>query len=930
MMAQYRGVKDRYPGHLVLFRVGDFYETFGEDAQLLSRDAEVTLTSRQLDPQGQRIPLAGVPYHAVEGYLAKLVRKGHRVVVVDQMEEARAAKGLVRREVTRVVTPGTVLEETLLPHGANNFLCTWGASEGVPQERSAKGEWCAALVDISTGETLLRARPLGEAVALFEDLAPFQPAEVLLPRDAKEGGVPLEELCTLHCPGSRRAEAPLPAALNELPGPWREEAARSSAVADALGRAAAYARATEPRILPFLAPPVWRRSGERMGLDLKTLRHLEITEPMNPGPDRPPTLLDVVNEALTAPGRRTVEMWVRSPLSDVRAIDERLDAVEALVQQRTTLLTLTARLKGIGDVSRLTARLVARRGGPRELLHLARSLQALPELRALLLSSREAGALPALLQTILQDLDPRSALAERLGSAVRPDAPAHARDGGVLRSEAFPELEALRSVERRARGALAELEQREAQATGIKSLKIGYTQVFGYYFEVTRAHLSKVPEGRWRRKQTLAGGERFTSEELSHWEAEVLQAEDRSRVLETKLYEQLLEEVDREAPSLQATSEALGRLDAVANFARIALERSWVRPRVHEGTRLKVREGRHPILERTLGPAFVPNDVDLDAGEEGPRLLLLTGPNMAGKSTYMRQVGLIVVLAQAGSFVPAKYAEIGRVSSLHTRMGFTDDIGRGKSSFMVEMSEVAEILDRSDARSLVLLDEVGRGTSTSDGLALAWGVIRYLHDGKRARSLVATHYHALTEFVDGLPAARNAHLAVREEKGRITFLRTLLPGGTEKSYGVHVAQLAGVPAPVLEEARRVLRQSASERGPPTEKGRAGRRPGPTTSAASGGGRYTQALFLDDPETERARELLREVLAIDVDRLTPVEALNRLHQVVQRARPEAAARRAGSGEGPEATEATDNTDTTEGTKTSGREAAPGEPGRTPGV
>ncbi|MDE1820698.1 MAG: DNA mismatch repair protein MutS [Euryarchaeota archaeon] len=870
MMAQYQGVKDRYPGHLVLFRVGDFYETFGEDAHTLSKEVEVTLTSRQLDPQGQRIPLAGVPYHSVEGYLAKLVRRGYRVVVVDQVEDAKQAKGLVRREVTRVVTPGTVLEETLLPRGGNNFLCAWSSGGGHP--------WCAALVDISTGETFLRRRPAGEARQLFEDLAPSQPVELLLPKEATQGKDPLESLAIATLPGSRRAEAPSPLRVEELPLPWQNESARAPDVAEALGRAAAYAKATEPRILPFLSPPVWRRPEERLGIDLKTLRHLEITEPMNPGPERSLTLLEVLNEAQTPPGRRTVEAWVRSPLADVRAIEERLDAVESLFTQRATLLTLTARLKGVGDISRLTARLVARRGGPRELLGLARSLSALPELRALLRSAQQAGSLPPLLQRVLEELDPREEFAQRLGSAVRPDAPAHARDGGVLRSEAFPELQALREVEHRARGALAELEQREAQATGIKSLKIGYTQVFGYYFEVTRAHLTKVPEGRWRRKQTLAGSERFTSDELAHWEAEVLQAEDRSRLLEARLYEDLLREVDREASHLQSTSEALGALDALANFARVALERRWVRPRVHEGGRLRVREGRHPILERTLGPGYVPNDVELDASEEGPRLLLLTGPNMAGKSTYMRQVGLLVVLAQAGSFVPARYAEVGRVSSLHTRMGFTDDIGRGKSSFMVEMGEVAEILTHSDGRSLVLLDEVGRGTSTSDGLALAWGVVRYLHDKVGARALVATHYHDLIHLVEGLPAARNAHLAVREERGEITFLRTLLAGGTEKSYGVHVAQLAGVPAPVLEEARRMLRAPRPARTEASSPSRTSRGAGPANPPP----KYTQGIFLEDPEVERARELLREVNALHVERMTPVEALNLLHQLWKRA------------------------------------------------
>jgi DNA mismatch repair protein MutS len=874
MMAQYQGVKSRYPGHLVLFRVGDFYETFGEDAHTLSRDAEVVLTSRQMDGAGQRIPLAGVPHHAVESYLAKLVRKGHRVVVCDQVEDAKAAKGLVRREVVRVVTPGTVLEEGLLPRNANNFLAVLG--DAAPGVEGSASERCAVLVDVSTGESLLFRRPASDSRALLEELAPWVPSEVLLPPGALEGGTPLEPTVRTLLPGSRLAEAPSATIPTELPPSWGAVAETSRAAADALGRAAAYVRATEPRVLPFLSRPVARRPNDRMGLDLKTLRHLEIAEPMNPGPERSTTLLDVVNGAITAPGRRTVDSWVRSPLVALAAIRERHDAVEALRSRGTLLLALASELKDVGDLSRLTARLIARRGGPRELLALSRSLRALPRIRATL--QEQGGELPTLLARTLDGLDPRATFSEMLARSLQEEVPATAREGGVLRSDAFPELQQLRRKEEEARSAMAALERREAEATGIRSLKIGYTQVFGFYFEVTKTHLAKAPLDRWRRKQTLAAGERFTSEELERWEREVLSSSDRSREVEGRLYEEVLASVEREGPALRATSEALGTLDALVNFARLAHERGWTRPSMVEGRVLKIREGRHPMLERSLGPAFVPNDTDLDAaGLASPRLLLLTGPNMAGKSTYMRQVGLLVVLAQSGSFVPARFAEVGVVSSLHTRMGFTDDIGRGKSSFMVEMGEVAEILRDSDGGSLVLLDEVGRGTSTSDGLAIAWGVVKYLHDAIGARALVATHYHALCEFVEGLKHARNAHLAVREEKGQITFLRTLLPGATEKSYGVHVAELAGIPPAVLEEARRVLRSREPE---PLPRARAAGRSGPSARPAP---RYTQALLVDDPEAERARELLRELITVPLEHLTPLEALTLLHRMQQQAR-----------------------------------------------
>ena len=846
MMAQYQAVKARYPGHLLLFRVGDFFETFGEDAAILSRDADVALTSRQMDGDGKRIPLAGVPYHTVEGYLARLIRKGHRVVICDQVEDPRTARGLVRREVTRIVTPGTAVEEGLLPGAANNFLVSWW-------EDPIQGA-VAALVDVSTGETFLREAGAGEAGELAREVAALEPVEVLLP--PQDGPVPRAAWKVL-LPRARIEDAPPPLPVDDLPASWKIPAGPEGGIrARALGALAAYVRGAQPRLFLVVRPPELRPRGERMRLDVKSLRHLEITEPMGGAGTPSPTLLDVLGKGITPQGTRTIEAWIRAPLSDVGAIRGRLNAVERLVAGGMDLVEVSHLLQGVGDISRLTTRIVTRRAGPRDLRALGQSLAHLKELQSA--AARLASEDPLLAQ-ILGRIGDLSPLSQTILESLPEDPPPSLAPGGVLRPERFPELAALDARLRTAKEALRELEEREARATGIKNLRVGFNQVFGYFFEVSRPQLGKVPLDRWQRKQTLAGAERFVSEELLRWETEVRAAEEEAHGLETRLWEELLAQVDAQAAPLRETSLALGELDALLTFAQIARDRHWVKPQINEGTGLRIREGRHPILERVLGHDFVPNDTDLSP--DGTRLLVLTGPNMAGKSTYMRQVGLLVVLAHAGSFVPARYAEMGRVSSLATRMGFTDEIGKGKSSFMVEMSEVAEILRDADPRSLILLDEVGRGTSTSDGLALAWAIVHHLHDRVRARTIVATHYHQLAALAESLPAARNAHLAVKEERGEVVFLRTLLPGATDKSYGIHVAELAGVPAPVLQEARRVQRELEAP-GPSPGRGRTGNPPP----------RYTQAVLVEDPEVRRAREIAEELSRLDLDRLSPLEAL----------------------------------------------------------
>jgi DNA mismatch repair protein MutS len=591
-------------------------------------------------------------------------------------------------------------------------------------------------------------------------------------------------------------------------------------------------------------------------LDGKTLRHLEISSPMNPDDPEGLTLLKAWDATRTPPGRRTLSFWLRNPLADVGAIARRQDAVAWFVARGAELVVWGNELSRIGDIARIAARLAGRRIRPPEVATLLESLVA-----SSALSSRLAGSpgRPELLDRLAERTHGLEPLAARLASAL-PDAPPQtAEEGGLFRAGYAPEVDRLAEEERTGLAELQALERSEQEASGIRTLKIGYNQVFGYYFEVTRPNLSKVP-AHLRRKQTLSGGERFTSERLEEIEARILHARDESRRAESLAWEAFLSEVEAQVPALYRLSRAVGELDALVSLAAVAQERGHVRPVVDDGRLVQIRDGRHPILDHSLGGRFVPNDTDLDA--EGARLLVLTGPNMSGKSTYMRQVGLLVVLAQAGAFVPAKFARIGLVSALYTRMGFTDEIGRGKSSFMVEMSEVSEILQGADDRSLVLLDEVGRGTSTFDGLALAWATLKHLHDRVRCRTILATHYHQLTELVEKLPAARNAHFAVRASGAEVVFLHRLVPGSTDRSYGIHVARLAGLPDPLLEEAERLLKRLEEE--------------GLVVAAPSarrpGGARYTQAVLLASEHPAERSTTETELLGLDPNAMTPIEAL----------------------------------------------------------
>ncbi len=859
LLEQYEGVKGRYPGHLVLFRVGDFYETFGDDARLLARELDVVLTARGADRRGERVPMAGVPHHAIDTYLGRLVRKGYKVALCDQVEDAEHAQGLVRREVTRVVTPGTVLEDGILGGPAHSFLaCVLLPSSGT-------GQYSA--VDVTTGEWLRGVADGPGAEGLVSALASLSPREVLYvaERPVAEG---LLAALRREFPTARLEAAPAPVSEEELP-------ATLAAPDDAPGGSArtdralvAFVRATQPRLLPHVAP-VERGSPERrMVLDAKSLRHLEISRPMNPDDPAGATLLRTWDETVTAAGHRTLSFWLTNPLADVGRIEARLAAVAELLARPTDLDRWRGRLAGIGDLDRIASRVAGRRARPEELARLRDGLRRCGELRSEL---GEALAAP-LLAGLAGELAPPAALLETLEASVPPSVAGAPSAVELLRPGVSPELDRARAEEAAALAALEELERREQAATGIKTLKVGYNQVFGHYLEVSRPNLARVP-AHFRRRQTVAQGERFVTDELLATSDRLALARDAARSAADGAWEELCLAVDRDVRQVHRVARALGAIDVLATFAHLAVHHGYVRPQVDDSGSLVIRDGRHPFLDRLLAERFVPNDVDL---EPQSRLLVLTGPNMSGKSTYMRQVGLLVVLAQAGSFVPARFAKVGVVSELFTRMGFTDEIGRAKSSFMVEMSEVASILAGAGGRSLVLLDEVGRGTSTFDGLAIAWATLRYLHDVRRSRAILATHYHQLTSLVGTLSAARNGHFAVQDRPEGIVFLHRLVPGATDRSYGIHVARLAGVPEAVLGEATRLLGELEAglpqAPSPRPSRGRQGARPA---------SRYTQAVLLAGPATADDA-LAGELRQLDVEGLSGEEARSKLADLRRRA------------------------------------------------
>jgi DNA mismatch repair protein MutS len=893
-MEQFGRIKRAHPEAILFFRVGDFYETFHDDAVEAARLLGITLTSRNKnDPHP--IPLAGIPWHQRDVYVARLLRQGRRVAICEQLEDPAQAKGLVDRGVTEVLTPGSVVQDAFLVAGESNYLAAIAPAEA----GAAVG---VALVEASTGEFLVGEFAPADAAAelsrygISEFLVPVAPP---LPRALE--AILFTARTVTRLPQARFAAAAAPAVLAAHFGPRAAGVADDAPQAQAAAAAAlVYLGEVQGSALTQVRRLVRLAAREHLGLDPATRRSLELFTPA-PGGDAAHTLWAVLDRTRTPAGARRLRALIERPLVDPAAIATRQDAVEVLVEDATRRAGTRARLDRTYDLERLAARTAAGKANGRDLVALRDTLLAVPELAAHL---GGGGATPPGLARVVAALDPHAALAELLGRALVDEPPVTIQEGGLIRPGYDPALDELRTVAGDGKRWLAAFEQEEREGTGIPSLKVGYNRVFGYHIEITRAHLSRVP-AHYERRQTLTGAERFVTPALREKEAQVLGAEERLRQAEHDCFVGLRERAAADFESLQATARALAELDALASLAEVAAQAGWTRPRVHGGDRLHLLASRHPVVERLLPPGrFVPNDVDLDPARR--QIVLLTGPNMAGKSTYMRQVALCVLLAQAGSFVPARAADIGVVDRIFTRVGAGDHVAGGQSTFMLEMLETANILKQATARSLVVLDEIGRGTSTYDGMSLAWAVTEELarEGGPRPRTLFATHYHELTRLAEHLPRVVNRSVKVKEVGDEVAFLHEVVDGPADKSYGIHVARLAGLPAPVVARAREILALLEASRPDPLDPaalfvpapaGRVADRRAARPRPAGPAGPQLPLFGEGDP---RAAGLLAALEALDLEALSPREAVAWLYAWKERL----AAGAAGRGS-PESTSST---------------------------
>ncbi|MBP5209735.1 MAG: DNA mismatch repair protein MutS, partial [Clostridia bacterium] len=856
MMQQYVDVKHQYPDYILLYRLGDFYEMFFDDAVTASRALELTLTGRDCG-DGRRAAMCGVQFHKVDVYVGRLIEKGYKAAICEQMEDPATAKGLVRREVIRVVTPGTVTDAVRLPDASNNYLAAVSLS----------GETTAvAFADVSTGQVYVTAAGSAEEGAhlLETELGTYAPTEALLDRPAAD----CRDLCdflALRCRAvitDDRADLfETGRAREDALACFGEEACRdlfaSPSMLRAVGALLAYLRETQKVAPTFLRELHVYTGGQFVEMDLSTTRNLELTQALRTGEKRG-TLLWVLDKTVTAMGARRLKAWIRQPLRDVAAIRRRQSAVAELCERFLERQNLRELLSPMLDIERLTAKAVYGTANARDLFALSCSLRMLPELR------RRLDDFTALsLRRLGERIDPLTDLCELLDAAIREDAPLTVREGGMIRDGYDREVDRLRSVREGGGAWMKEIEEREIARSGIRNLRVGYNKVFGYYLEVTKSQTDQVPAD-YVRKQTLTGCERYITQELKEMEATVLGATERLCALEYELFVDLRDKVAAAASRLQQTAGAVADLDVLRSFADVAVDYGYSCPEVDLSTAIEIKDGRHPVVERFLsGSYFVPNDTALDADRR--RLMLITGPNMAGKSTYMRQVALIVLMAQIGSFVPAADARIGLVDRVFTRVGASDDLAAGQSTFMLEMTEVSRILRDATARSLVVYDEVGRGTSTYDGMSIARAVAEYTAKKIGARAMFATHYHELTDMEGQIPGVFNCHIVAKKKKDDIVFLRKIVPGATDDSYGIEVAKMAGVPAEVVRRARDVLASIES-----------GALAAPRTgaSAAPSGETDVPDMFrrLQDTEASEVAEILR---ATDLNTLSPIEAMNLL-------------------------------------------------------
>ncbi len=872
-MRQYAAIKKDHPSALLFFRLGDFYELFFEDAQVAARELQITLTSRNKE-KGTAIPMCGVPYHSAEGYIAKLIRKGFKVAICEQMEDPRIAKKLVKREVTRVVTPGTAADSQL---GAeeNNFLACVASSKDVIG---------FAALDLSTGE--FRATEFRGADAdrrIREELLVLRPREVLfassmplfdLPR--QQSAVPVAaaapRLASLE--NATWAETPLedwvfapdyaiPLVENHF-GVLSLEGfglADRSAAATAAGAILHYIRSTQRGSLDHVDRVGYYERQDCLVLDAVTVRNLELLEPLFSGGGDTVTLFRSLDRTVTPMGKRLLRAWMLRPSIDRTQIERRLDAVETMVKDLVGREELRRSMGGILDLERLLSRVTLETANPRDMLTLAVSFAKLRTVRSAL-----SGFPGARLQELHSQCDELADLRDRIATTLEDEPPITLNDGGVVRAGVDSALDELRNLSRNSKQYIAQIEQRERQRTGIGSLKVKFNSVFGYYLEISKANLQHAPAD-YERKQTLVNAERFTTPELKEYETKVLDAQEKMVEIERRLFAELRAAIAGEARRIRQTALALAEIDVLASFAAQAANCNYCRPRFDDSTDIEIVDGRHPVIEQQdlsgVADRFVPNDLFLNGTTHS--VLVITGPNMGGKSTYLRQVALIVLMAQMGSYVPARSARLGLVDRIFTRIGASDNLARGRSTFMVEMTETAAILNTATPRSLILLDEVGRGTSTYDGLAIAWAAIEYIHANTRAKTLFATHYHELTELADRLSGVKNFHVTVKESGGGIVFLRKVTEGAADKSYGIEVAKLAGLPVDVIHRAREVLAEhEAAERSAVTHLAK---------DEAKGTGPMQLTIF-----TPLSQKVVDRIKETDLNSISPIEALNLLHEL----------------------------------------------------
>ncbi len=864
---QYLKVKSAYPDAIVLFRMGDFYETFDGDAELAARELEITLTSRSMG-KDIKVPMAGVPAHSLEPYLARLIKKGHKVAICEQLTDPATSRGLVERDVVRVVTPGTVFESSLLDEDTNNYLAA------LVEEGDQVG---LAYVDITTGEF---AATRLDRDHLYPELARIAPSEILIPAgDALPEWLPEEEKFRFAKEGDENLGAGLPI-VQVNPASFDLDLAGEALlshygihtlesfgcenmplVTRAAGAIVEYLFLTHKAVAPRLAALSVYSLERFMVLDTQTRRNLELFQ-AGRWENRELSLFAALDLTRTPMGRRMLRRWVGQPLLDEQELERRLDAVEHLVEDGLNRARVSETLSGVSDLERILGRLQTETAAPRDLIGLKHGIGAAVPLS----NALEAGE-SGRTEWLRRQLGTVPEVAELIEQAINGEPSGSVGDGNVIRDGFSPELDELKKSSREARSFIASLEQRERDRTGIRNLRVGYNQVFGYYLEVSKSNQGQVPDD-YIRRQTLANGERYIVPELKEYESLVLNARERIEELERSLYRQVCAQIAQHADAITRLAAGIAVVDVVSSLAEVAVRQRYVRPVINQGNAINIRNGRHPVVERHLGTgSFVPNDLYLS--NDDVRVVVLTGPNMAGKSTYIRQAAIIVLMAQIGSFVPADEATIGLVDRIFTRVGLQDDLTTGQSTFMVEMVETATILNQATPRSLVILDEIGRGTSTYDGLSIARSVIEHLHNNPRlgCKSLFATHYHELTELARTLPGVRNFSVAVTEEEGRVVFLHRIVPGGADRSYGVHVAQLAGLPQAVVSRAWEVLED--------LEKNGAGRSNGarrrPVEPAVQ--------MSLFQPE----QQLRHAVLELDVANLTPLEAINKLYELQEEAR-----------------------------------------------